>query len=239
MSIKLSKDNADLFLKEFAKELRKVNKNVHMDIIIVGGGSVLLNYNFRTMTEDFDIIKPHKLLDIKEPARKIQEKYSLSSDWINDNFLKTESYTPKLRYYCKFYKTYSNYIHYYTISDEYLIAMKLKSFRDYKNDISDILGILYENKDINYDKVKTAYINLYDDLEIEKKEILSDIMNIPRNQLLQSYNKMKKFKAYNRTKFIHDNLNELDEKNDFSNESEDEAENDFWYASNSDVVLIP
>ncbi len=88
----INKDTAHQYLKEFAKELRKETKNVDIDIIIVGGGSIVLNYNFRYSTADFDIIKPNKLINIKRSANKIADKYNLTSNWINDDFISTSSY---------------------------------------------------------------------------------------------------------------------------------------------------
>lgn len=54
--------------------------------------------------------------------------------------MKTASYTPKLRYYSKYYKTFSNVLTVRTVTAEYLVAMKLKSGRKYKNDLSDVVG---------------------------------------------------------------------------------------------------
>ena len=51
----LTKKNLDLYLKEVAKEYRKLNRNgMHAEIIIVGGGSILINYSFRLSTTDID-----------------------------------------------------------------------------------------------------------------------------------------------------------------------------------------
>ena len=53
----ISKEKAFLYLKEFANEYRKLNRNAPAaEIIIVGGGSILLNYGFRDSTQDFDVI---------------------------------------------------------------------------------------------------------------------------------------------------------------------------------------
>ena len=46
-----TKDNLDTFLKELAKEYRKINgKTMPAEIILIGGASILINYGFR----DFD-----------------------------------------------------------------------------------------------------------------------------------------------------------------------------------------
>lgn len=70
-----------------------------------------------------------------------------------------------------------------TISGEYLVAMKLMSGRQYKNDISDIIGILREEqergKPLTLEKIKTAVCNLYDswdNLPQDSKELITEIM---------------------------------------------------------------
>lgn len=60
-----------------------------------------------------------------------------------------------------------------TVSGVYLIAMKLMARREYRNDISDAIGILIEEKDsgkdISYEDIKNAYKRLYDGAEIPEK----------------------------------------------------------------------
>ena len=51
------------------------------------------------------------------------------------------------------------------VTGEYLIAMKLRSFRKYKNDLSDIIGILNEHEKrgnpITIERIERAVIDLY------------------------------------------------------------------------------
>lgn len=53
-----------------------------------------------------------------------------------------------------------------TISSEYLVAMKLMAGRQYKNDLSDVVGILIEQEErgepLALEKIKKAVIRLYD-----------------------------------------------------------------------------
>lgn len=52
-----TKDNIDNYLKELAKEFRRRNRNkVPVEIILIGGASILINYGFREMTYDMDAI---------------------------------------------------------------------------------------------------------------------------------------------------------------------------------------
>lgn len=197
----LTKEQIDLYLKKFAKEQRKITKNVDIDIVIIGGGAIVLNYNFRGMTQDLDIIKPNKLLNIKDAVNKVADEFDLPSNWMNDDFITTKSYSPNLRNYATYYRTFSNYIHFYTIKDEYLIAMKLVSDRNYKFDMSDIVGIIKENENISYENIKQAILNLYGKLDIVNKETLQlveTLMNMPRENLPTIYENVIKEEEKNK-----------------------------------------
>lgn len=53
--IEFTKENIDIYLKDLAKAYRKVvGKDMHAEIILIGGASVLINYGFRDMTTDID-----------------------------------------------------------------------------------------------------------------------------------------------------------------------------------------
>jgi hypothetical protein len=71
-----------------------------------------------------------------------------------------------------------------TVAAEYLIAMKLASGRQYKNDLSDIAGILAEHEKsdqpITMDMIRQAVIDLYDEWDIipeTSREFIADVMN--------------------------------------------------------------
>ncbi|RRD96218.1 hypothetical protein EII17_01580 [Clostridiales bacterium COT073_COT-073] len=64
-------------------------------------------------------------------------------------------------------KSYSNVLSFRNVAAEYLIAMKLQSGRQYKDDLSDVLGILNEHKKrgtpITIEQEQKAVIDLYGD----------------------------------------------------------------------------
>lgn len=160
-----TKGNLDQYLKELAKEFRKRNgKSVPAEIILIGGASVLINYGFREMTYDMDAII-NAASSMKDSINYIGDKYNLPNGWMNDDFMKTESYTPRIALFSKYYRTYSNVVTFRTVSGEYLIAMKLKSGREYKYDRSDVIGILWEHEKrgepLSLSQVKQAVIDLY------------------------------------------------------------------------------
>lgn len=161
-----TKDNLDGYLRELAKEYRKrQGKSMPAEIILIGGASILINYGFREMTYDMDaIIQSSDVM--KEAIHSVGDRLGLPVGWLNTDFIYTDSYTPRLTEYSKYYKTFSNVLQVRTVSAEYLVAMKLMAGRQYKNDLSDIVGILIEQEErgdsFTFDRIKKAIINLYD-----------------------------------------------------------------------------
>ncbi|MGN0316996.1 MAG: DUF6036 family nucleotidyltransferase [Lachnospira sp.] len=161
-----TKENLDSYLKELAKEFRKKNgTRMPAEIILIGGASILINYGFREMTYDMDaIIKSSGAM--KDAINTVGDRLGLPVGWLNTDFINTNSYTPRLVEYSKYYKTYANILQIRTVSDEYLVAMKLMAGRQYKNDLSDIVGVLIEqeerNKPLSFAKIQKAIIDLYD-----------------------------------------------------------------------------
>ena len=139
-----TKENLDRYLSLLAKEYRKRNgTQIHAEIILIGGASVLTNYGFRDMTYDIDAII-HASSCMKDAINTVGDELGLPNGWLNSDFMKTASYSPKLLQYSKYYKRFGYVLEVRTISGEYLVAMKLMAGRKYKNDMSDIIGILYE-----------------------------------------------------------------------------------------------
>lgn len=207
-----TKQIIDQLFKELGKEFRKLNgKNMPAEIIVVGGASILINYGFREMTYDIDafIIASSAM---KEAINRISDKYCLPNGWLNTDFTKTKSFTPKLREYSKYYKTYSNILTVRTVSSEYLVAMKLMSNRHYRNDLSDIVGILYEQKknghEISFQSIDKAVKDLYGDwnrLPSDSKEMIINIFE--ENNLEELYRRTKNEEIQNKEILI-----EFDEK---------------------------
>ena len=161
-----TKENLDSYLKELAKEFRKKNGNrMTAEIILIGDASLLINYGFREMTYDMDaIIKSSGAM--REAINTVGDRLGLPVGWLNTDFVNTNSYTPRLAEYSKYYKTFANILKIRTVSAEYLVAMKLMAGRQYKNDLSDIVGVLFEqeerNEPLSFEKIEKAVIDLYD-----------------------------------------------------------------------------
>ncbi|MBR1907215.1 MAG: hypothetical protein IJ819_12290 [Clostridiales bacterium] len=107
--------------------------------------------------------------------------------------MRTTSYTPKIIQYSKYYHTYSNVITFRTVTGEYLVAMKLRSGREYKFDRSDVIGILLEQErngdPLSMERIKKAVTDLYGSYDVLSDEIRSFI-----EQAVQDGNYAEKFK---------------------------------------------
>lgn len=164
-----TKDNLDNYLKELAKEYRKlVGKDMPAEIILIGGASILTNYGFRDMTTDVDAVI-NAASAMKDAINIVGDKFNLPNGWLNSDFKKTNSYTPKLVEISKHYRTFSNVLNIRTVDAEYLVAMKLRSGRKYKHDLSDVIGILAEHKkrgeELVFAQIEKAVIELYESWE--------------------------------------------------------------------------
>lgn len=175
----ITKENAYPILKAFAKEYKKQNgTSVPVELVIVGGGSILLNYGFREATQDFDIMVQSMGL-IKNVSYRIADLYNLPDNWLNTEFMRTASYSDKLREVSKHFCSFNNgSLEFRTVNGEYLIAMKMVSAREYRNDISDVVGILIymknESKDFSMDRIDHAIDFLYGKREKVIKEEVYD-----------------------------------------------------------------
>ena len=195
----ITNENAYGILKAFANEYKRQNGEAPAEIIIVGGGSIMLNYGFRKSTQDFDIMISGGGADIKNIIHYIADKYNLPNDWMNTDFKRTISYSSKLRQVSSHMFSFNhNSLEIRTVKDEYLIAMKMISARQYRNDLSDIVGILLfakqNNNPIAYRTVENAIIELYDSTKNIKSEVIERVKKyslMNESELSDEYSKIK------------------------------------------------
>lgn len=178
--MQFSSNNLDYYLKELAKEYRRLSK-MPVEVILVGGASILANYGFRDITYDIDALF-FASTAMEEAVHTIGDKLNLPNGWFNSDFKNTDSYTTRLNQYSQYYKTFSNIVDFRTITGEYLIAMKLRASRDYKSDLSDVAEIIAEHqrwgKPISYEDISTAVINLYDNIDCLPDKAISFLKKI-------------------------------------------------------------
>lgn len=187
-----TKEKINLYLKELSKEYRKqVGKAMPAELILIGGAAVLINYGFRDMTTDIDALI-HAASAMKDAVRRVGDRFNLPTDWLNADFTHTDSYSPKLATFSVYYKTWSNVLTVRTVVAEYLIAMKLRSGRQYKSDLSDVIGILYEHEKrgtpITMEQIRKAVSDLYGDWNALPEASQAFIKNVMYNgDLAQLY----------------------------------------------------
>ena len=170
-----TKEILDQYLKELAKEYRRINgKSMPAEIILIGGASVIMNYGFREMTYDTDALI-HAASSMKEAINTVGDRNGLPNGWMNDEFRKTRSYTDKIIQYSKYYRTFYGVLEVRSVVGEYLVAMKLRSGRIYKFDRSDVIGILLEHKrngtSLTMEKIKKAIEVLYGSYDVIDEDV--------------------------------------------------------------------
>ncbi|MBP5303761.1 MAG: hypothetical protein J6Z00_02590 [Clostridia bacterium] len=219
----LRKDNLNYYLIELSKEYKKIVRN-HMpaEIVLVGGAAVIESYGFRDMTTDVDAII-HASSAMKEAIHRVADKHHLPSDWLNADFVKTSSYSDKLLLHSSFFKTFNQVLTVRVVSGEYLIAMKLRSHRQYKKDLSDIIGILHEHykkgNPITFEQIDKAVTELYgswDEFSQDAKDyIIKALSNEQYEKTYQDirqaeqdiFEKLKEFEKTHPHVLKNDNLN--------------------------------
>ena len=179
-----TKENLNACLKELGKEFRKLNGiKMPAEIILIGGAAILANYGFREVTYDIDAVILASSA-MKDAINNVGDRLGLPNGWLNADFKKTASFSDKLPEVSVYYRTFSNVLTVRVIAAEYLIAMKLMSGRQYKNDLSDIAGVLWEHEkngdSISKERVYKAVSTLYgDDAEIPpiSQKTINDAFN--------------------------------------------------------------
>ena len=177
-----TKENLDRYLNELSKEYKKLGgRKVPVDIVLIGGAAVIENYGFRDMTTDVDAIVPAASI-MKDAIGRVGSRFGLPEDWLNADFIRTDSYSPGLYAHSVHYRTFSQVLHVRMVTGEYLIAMKLRAGRQYKNDLSDIVGILAEHEQkgtpIDFEMIDRAVIELYGGWERFPEHSLTFIRSI-------------------------------------------------------------
>ena len=165
-SASLNKNNLDDIFDCFASQLEKNHCSNVINIYLVGGGAIMLNFDYRLSTIDFDALYENNKV-VQEAINNTAIKKNLPKDWLNQDFVSTPSYSPKIIELSVLRCSYRNLVFVYTLEPVYLIAMKLKSSRPTGGDLDDIIKMIYElrlnGSDLTYRKVLDAYQTLYKD----------------------------------------------------------------------------
>lgn len=160
-----TKENLSMYLRELSKEYKRLGgRKMPVEIILIGGAAIIESYGFREMTTDIDAVLPSVSI-MKEAINLVGDRFGLPNGWLNADFTHTDSYSRRIGEFSKPYRTFNQVLNVRIVTGEYLIAMKLRSGRKYKNDLSDVVGILAEHagsgNPIGYVQIDTAVRNLY------------------------------------------------------------------------------
>ncbi len=205
-------------LKELSKELkREFGRNSKHEIIIVGGAAIVLKHDFRESSSDIDAIVADGS-SIKDAVHRTADRLGLSADWLNSDFKQSSSYSSQLVEVSKYYRTFNQVLDVRIVEDKYLIAMKLKSFRPYKNDQSDIIGLLQDST-FTYEEIHSAVEKLYgkeDEVKPEAWEFLRKyysaegiVYNQIRNEELNNKDILIEFDKNYENVLKEDNLDDI------------------------------
>ncbi len=208
-------------LNLLSKDIKKTyGRKAVVEIVIVGGASITLNYSFRQGTTDIDALVSDGLYSIKESVYRVAKQIGLPDDWLNNDFTKTSSYSRRLIGCSTYYKTYNQVLHVRVVKNEYLIATKLVSARKYKNDLSDIVGIISESPNITRKMVESAVADIYGDTSYVDSQMwdfldkcfdnhsINDYRNISLMEL-NNKSKLVRFEAQNEDVLRKDNVDEI------------------------------
>lgn len=202
-----SKESIDIYLKKLSKVYKKLSAGrMPAEIILVGGSAIAVNYFFRQSSTDIDaIIQAPEVMH--EAICRIRDEEDLPVNWINSDFTKTVSFSPMLRLYSKHYRTFSNVVEVRTITGAFLIAMKMRSGRIYKHDLSDIIGILIEEnekrtKPIDITEIRDACEKLYgknryDTMPAASRKLIENAVNLNIQELRNLYRQQTETEAEN------------------------------------------
>jgi hypothetical protein len=143
-----TKESLLFYLKELAREIDKefrkpIERKPPVEIVLIGDAAILINYGFRKVAYGIDTIIPDYSV-IKNAVDYTGNRFGLPANWIKLDM--TFRDTGALLEASVFYKTSAVALTIRTIAAEHLIAMKLISGRQYKNDFADIVGILWEHQ---------------------------------------------------------------------------------------------
>ena len=204
-----TKDNIDTLLSQLAKEFKRLNgRKMPAEIVLVGGAAIVTQYGFRASTTDIDALIAASSV-MKDAINIVGDRNGLKTGWINQDFMKTSSYSDKIIEFSKHYRTFSNILEVRILPSEYNVAMKLASLRQYKYDMSDIVGII-KTEEITREMIEKAVVDLYGSFENlsnaeDAKTLLDSVY--ATSDLEELYNSTRLSEADN-----HAILKELDEK---------------------------
>lgn len=162
----INKGNFDAIFNNLASTYEHLGGNENINIYLVGGTAIVLNFFYRQSTLDVDALFNTNNI-FKEAIKIVGNDFKLANNWLNSDFVNTPSYSNEIIKKATLYNKYGKNINVYCLETKYLLAMKIKSSRPEGGDIDDIIKMIYEtrlnNKKLTYNEVIDAYKELYND----------------------------------------------------------------------------
>lgn len=162
----IKKEDIDNIFDSFSSVYKKLGGKEELNIYLVGGAAIVLNFSYRAATIDIDAFYKDSEI-INKAIKETSTLLDLPIDWLNHDFVNTPSFSELILDKSHLYKNYFNIINVFVLDSKYLIAMKLKSSRPTGGDLDDIIKMIYElrykNDPIKYEDIINAYTELYPD----------------------------------------------------------------------------
>ena len=131
--------------KEFRRKMKKISRNIKVDLYVVGGACVVAMLGSRPSTTDIDAMWVIGS-DMREAINAVADRNGLSHNWCNCDFKRTKSFTNAIITNSKVYRTYDRLV-VWMVKPDLLLAMKLVSFRKHKvTDMYDCINLINKAK---------------------------------------------------------------------------------------------
>lgn len=157
----LNADNIPIILREFALEFNRYFPGEEVNMLVVGGSAIALKYHARgTVDIDSEIRTSHAT---KRILNNVSKKLNIPSDFINEDFMKSYSYSRVLWKDAICVGTIlPTRVKFFVVSDISQLCMKLTSGRD--KDFRDItlLSMTLISSGIRFSDVESQLHALYD-----------------------------------------------------------------------------
>lgn len=167
--------NIITLLNDLAIDLKVTNPNLnaYVDILIVGGSALALKYNFRSTVDiDADIKFSGSITNC---ITSVARKRNIPTDWLNQDFTKSYSYSKFLWQNAIIVTTLQGYLRVYVVSDLDQLCMKVTAGRN--KDFKDINKLLEEliSRGCTYSIFMDRFKFLYGDYVKPNKQALSRV----------------------------------------------------------------
>lgn len=181
----INSSNVLLLLNDLAVDLQakgRVN-DVVVDVLVVGGSALALKYAFRSTVDiDADIRFSG---NVTESINSVASMRGIPRDWINQDFMKSYSYSRNLWTNAIYVTTLQGYLRVFVVNDLDQLCMKVTAGRDKDfTDMYKLLEILI-SQGCTYSMFLQEFEYLYKGTVRPKKRALNVVrMEFKRHKLL-------------------------------------------------------